>query len=177
MRLTLTYQGRLPATQRGVSSFKAEIRRQLHPQIRDQIAHMLDGPNAQYVTSSVDGFEFVSPAHKRFRTAIDLDLIILTPSKRRHAGDLDNRLKTLIDGMTRPVSLNQMQGFTQPDGGGPTYCLLDDDGLVRSLRIDSRTWHAPTQAADESFVLATASIVLGTNADMSAPTGTMFVVL
>jgi hypothetical protein len=169
--------GALPATQRGVSPRKAALRRAFHPQVRQQIGHMLQGPNAPFVTTTVGGFDFVSPVHERFRTAAELDILLLTRSGSKNAGDTDNRLKTLVDGLTRPASDQQMQGFAAPDEGGPTYCLLDDDSLVQSLKVESREWFGQDAVEGDSLVVVTARIVLGRNVDMTAPTGSMFIVL
>ncbi len=177
VKLTLTYQGQLPATQRGVSAVKVNLRRTFHPQIKEQVGHMLGGPSAPHVTSEVNGWSFISPAHGHFRTAVELDILLLSRQGSRPLGDTDNRTKTLIDGLTRPANDQQMQGFHEPGDGGPTYCLLDDDGLVNRMTIDSRHWFDPTVAVDDALVVVTASIVPGKNIDMQAPTGSMFLML
>jgi hypothetical protein len=90
---------------------------------------------------------------------------------------VDNRLKTLIDGLTRPVNSQQMQHFIPPTDGGPTYCLMDSDELVKRLTIDARPWFESGMPQNEALVVLTATIVLGDNADMSSPTGNIFLVL
>jgi hypothetical protein len=177
VKLTLTYLGQLPATQRGVSDAKARLRRTFHPQIREQIGHMLGGPSARHVTSEVDGWQFISPAHERFRTAVELDVLLLTRQGGRPLGDTDNRTKTLIDGLTRPANNQQLQSFADPEDGGPTYCLLDDDALVNRMTIDSRHWFHPAAEPDQALVVVTASIVPGKNIGLDAPTGSMFLML
>lgn len=102
---------------------------------------------------------------------------MLTPNSSRPIGDVDNRLKTLIDGLTRPVNSQQMQDFAPPADGGPTYCLMDNDQLVKRLTVDARPWFESSIPADEAFIVVTATIILGDNADMSSPTGTIFMVL
>lgn len=176
MRLTLTYEGLLPSKQRGISPAKALLRQEFHPQIKDQIAHMLVH-DEKHVTSEVDGFKFISPAHSKYRTAVELDVLLLTRSSRRSPGDVDNRLKTLLDGLTRPQNTQQMQSFQEPKDGGPTYCLMDDDQLVSRLTIDSRHWFNSKHGENDALAVVTATLVLGRNVDMSAPVGSMFVVL
>jgi hypothetical protein len=119
----------------------------------------------------------VAPAHTALRTAAELDVLLLTPASSRNVGDVDNRLKTLIDGLTRPANAGQMQHFVPPADGGPTYCLMDDDQLVKRLTVDARRWFEAGIPLDEALVVVTASIVLGDNADMSSPTGNIFLVL
>jgi hypothetical protein len=53
-------------------------------------------------------------------------------------GDLDNRIKTLVDALKIPEDTN-----TLPDGASPAadedplFCLLEDDSLITSLAIKS----------------------------------------
>lgn len=176
MKLTLTYRGRLPATQRGVSPVKTELRQAFHPQIAAQIGLRL-GNSIEQATTEFGGHRFVSPVHRDLRTAAELDVLLLTPKSSRSAGDVDNRLKTLIDGLTRPVNSQQMQHFIPPTDGGPTYCLMDSDELVKRLTIDARPWFESGMPQNEALVVLTATIVLGDNADMSSPTGNIFLVL
>jgi hypothetical protein len=131
----------------------------------------------QHVTSEVEGYQFISPAHERFRTAVELDVLLLTRPGGRLIGDTDNRAKMLIDGLTRPANREQMKKFREPDEGGPTYCLLDDDALVNRMTIDSRHWFDPTADVNDALVVVTAQIVLGKSIDMGAPTGNIFLVL
>lgn len=176
MRLTLTYQGTLPSKQRGVSPSKAAIRTEIHPQVKAQVDPRL-GNSRRHATTSFSGHDFVAPAHKGLRTAAELDILVLSPTTTRPVGDLDNRLKTLIDGLTKPANVEQMVDFKDPADGGPTYCLLDEDTLVKSLTVDSRRWFLPSADPQLALVIVTAKIVLGDNADLSSPTGNIFMVL
>lgn len=177
MKLTLTYQGPLPAKQRGVSPIKADPRRAFHPQISAQVERLLGGNSRQHVTTSMGEYEFISPAHSNFHTAVELDILMLAPRGRRPVGDTDNRLKTLIDGLTRPANSNQLQGFRAPDDGGATYCLMDDDSLVQRIGVDSRTWHVPPIGSSDALVVVTATIVLSETVNMDSPVGNIFLVL
>ena len=176
MRLTLTYRGNLPATQRGVGKVKAVLREAFHPQIAAQFGHRL-GPAVREASTEINGHTFVAPAHPRLRTAAELEVLLLTPASSRSVGDVDNRLKTLVDGLTRPANTEQMQSFKPPAPGGPTYCLMDDDQLVKRLTVDARRWFEPGIPPDEALVVVTANIILGDDADMSSPTASIFVVL
>jgi hypothetical protein len=71
MKITLTYQGPLPPKQRGVSPIRADLRRVFHPQIKEQVGHMLGGRSARHVTSVVHEQTFIAPAHTSFRTAVE----------------------------------------------------------------------------------------------------------
>lgn len=177
MKLTLSYQGPLPPKQRGVSVVKADLRRAFHPQIKSQISGLTDKTNLPLMTTQIGGYEFVSPAHSSLRTAIELDIMLLSPRVRLPAGDVDNRLKTLIDGLTRPGNAQQLQGFAEPEEGGPTYCLMDDDQLVQRIGLDSRAWHVPQDGTSDALVVVTAAIVLGEGSDLSNPMASLFFVI
>jgi hypothetical protein len=175
MELTLIYEGPLPPKGRGVSQVKAQLRDTFHLQIKAQVGQRL-GQDRSSIVTRFEGHDFVSPAHRRFRTAAELHVLMLTPRSERTAGDADNRLKTLIDGLTRPANPQQMKDFVPPDSEG-TFCLLDDDALVRRVTLDTRTSYRGGAASNDALVIVTAKLVLGENADMSSPSGNMFLVL
>jgi hypothetical protein len=174
MLLTLTYSGPLPpAKSRGTSPMKAALRAAFHPQLKAQVEPFIPSRNWNVASTVLEGHRFVSPAHRGLHTAIDLEILLLTPLRQRAIGDTDNRLKTLVDGLTRPANPQQMKEFEGPADGGPTYCLLDDDSLVQRISIDSRRWHQPMADPRDAFVVVTARVVLSQSADMSAPVTTL----
>ncbi|WP_162908141.1 hypothetical protein [Allorhizocola rhizosphaerae] len=179
MKLTLTYEGVLPSRRNGISTAKAALRSAFHPQLVEQVRNRVNPKNLPRITSTVEGQEFVSIANKYLRTAVELDVLLLTRRGVRASGDMDNRLKTLIDGLTRPQNKEQMRAFQPPHGGGPMYCLLDDDDRVVRLGIDSRRWYDPRANDGDALVVITATMVLGEDASMNnqTPTANLFVVL
>jgi hypothetical protein len=175
VELTLIYEGPLPPKGRGISPVKATLREAFHPQIKTQVEPRL-GKNRRNIMTSFMGQQFFSPAHPGLRTAAELHVLMLTPVVDRRPGDVDNRLKTLVDGLTRPANPQQMSNFTPPDPAG-TFCLLDDDARVTRITLDTRNSYRPPRASKEVLVVVTAKIVLGADADMSSPTGNLFLVL
>lgn len=177
VKMTLSYRGPLPTKQRGVSPVKSALREHFHPQIRDQSVGMMSGEAKVRLTTDVGDYRFRSPAHSAMRTAVELDVMILAPRGRTPPGDLDNRLKTLIDGLTRPASEQQLLGHVPPSEGGPTYCLMDDDALVERISVDSRPWFDPTASVGEVLVIVTAELVLAPGSDFSTPLTSMFLLM
>jgi hypothetical protein len=57
------------------------------------------------------------------------------PGRVYQGGDLDNRLKTLLDALSVP---NGDQIVDDPTLDGPIYCLLEDDELVKRLSVDTQ---------------------------------------
>jgi hypothetical protein len=58
-------------------------------------------------------------------------------------GDLDNQLKTLLDALRMPHDPNEVpKNCTHP--GEVFFCLLEDDGLISKLNLDTRRILKPT---------------------------------
>jgi hypothetical protein len=58
------------------------------------------------------------------------------PGKVYQGGDLDGRMKTIIDALTMPRHIEQI---LEKDSRrtSPTYCLLEDDSMISGLEIES----------------------------------------
>ena len=95
----------------------------------------------------------------------ELDIIFLLSGKSQivfDGGDIDNRLKTLLDALRRPHN-----GFEMPVAAGESnpsrlYCLLEDDRLITRIRVTSdRLLTAPD---GEQEICATIRVrITGTN--------------
>jgi hypothetical protein len=178
VKLTLTYRGPLPSKRRGVTDTKRALRHAFHPQIRDQVEPLIPADIKPKLHSPVGEFVFLAPVHRQLRTAVELDVLMLVPQQATTAGDVDNRLKTLVDGLTRPANLQQLEEACDPaDAAQPTYCLMDDDGLVQRLSVDARPWFDSTASTNEALVIVTATIVLGSNPSLETPMATTLLVL
>jgi hypothetical protein len=155
MRFTMVYEGQLPPTQRKVSPIKARLREAFSPQVEEQLRSRVK--TFEHLDSQVGGHNFVCVVNDRFRTGAELEVLILTPTDLARPGDIDNRLKTLIDGLTRPANSQQLQD-TAPNGE-TTFCLLEDDGLITKLAVDSRSWLGRPAGSNDVLVLVSANIV------------------
>lgn len=94
------------------------------------------------------GFEFVPLIHRAFYLACQLDVTWLRkekPGRILANGDIDNRLKTLFDGLRMPHHVNELGGVTPDVPGQRLYCLMDDDSLVSKLSVST---HQLLEAAD-----------------------------
>jgi hypothetical protein len=80
------------------------------------------------------GYRFVPLVTPEWSLLCSLRILFLRrdiPGSVVSAGDLDNRIKTLIDGLRRPLGKNELRGNEAPaEGEDPFYCLLADDKLV-----------------------------------------------
>lgn len=100
----------------------------------------------------VGAYEFIPLVRESLHMACDLDITFLRPGEQGSVvakGDLDNRLKTLFDGLRMPQESDMRfsHGIEQP-----LYCLMDDDKLITSLTVRSDRLLAPP-SAPEYFAL------------------------
>jgi hypothetical protein len=78
------------------------------------------------------GYRFVPLVRKDWKLLCSLDILFLRhdpPGSALHAGDLDNRIKTLIDGLRKPDNLAELRGNQVPANG--------EDPFFASLRMTS----------------------------------------
>lgn len=72
------------------------------------------------------------------------------PGAILHSGgqtpDLDNRLKTLFDALRIPLCDSDVPGNMWGSGQEELDCLLEDDGLISKLTIDTKKWSRPPAA-------------------------------
>lgn len=147
LEFRLVYQGLLPSA--GNSSQKQGIRRYLHRQLYNvwRTKHPLKGREKtitvtdQYVRWGIDdmanryalnGKRYLPIVSEELALTCELDILML----RRDlgtvlaSGDLDNRIKTLLDALRLPK-----HGENSDGDEDPLYCLLEDDKLVSQLRV------------------------------------------
>jgi hypothetical protein len=88
-----------------------------------------------------NNYRFVPLVTKDLSLLCLLDILFLRtdlPSGVISAGDLDNRIKTLIDALRKPHNANELRGNETPAAGeDPFFCLLEDDNLVTSLTVET----------------------------------------
>jgi hypothetical protein len=158
MKFRLTYNGRLKSRSSATKEDKHEIRKKLHPQLRalwsrDPLAgrgaHLTD-PNAVVpegqvsLIERVGAFAFVPLASRTWFTVADVDVLFLRRSPPGqlvgHGGDIDNRMKTLLDALRVPNAAELPSGAAPGKDEEPFYCLLQDDALVTTLSIRADEW-------------------------------------
>lgn len=102
----------------------------------DQLEPLVDVVADMYRENN---YKFVPLVIKDWDLACEIDVLFLRydpPGSLVHAGDLDNRLKTLIDALRKPDHANQLKGNEFPaDGEDPFFVLLEDDKLLTGLSV------------------------------------------
>lgn len=85
------------------------------------------------------GYRFVPLVLKEFGVTCSLDILFLRrdcPGNLvRSGGDIDNRIKVLIDGLKMPGSLPEIGGVEAEPHENPFFCLLEDDSLITGISV------------------------------------------
>jgi hypothetical protein len=167
LKFRLLYEGELPSEQRSSASIKQRIRRHLHPQLRTlwhnhPLLAQFTQPNnlgVVQVNQIADNyasheFRWVPLVRRTNMMACRLDMLLLLrqepyrifPGGER--SDLDNRIKTLIDGLRMPRQKTELGGAVPEDGEDPFYCLLEDDSAIYDFSVSTDRLLS-TRRADE----------------------------
>ena len=98
------------------------------------------------------GFKFVPLVREELSLLCSLRILFLrrdAPGSALYAGDIDNRLKTVIDALRRPRSPNELQDVPPPSADEtPFYCLLEDDSQVTHFEVETDTLLNPMTDSD-----------------------------
>jgi hypothetical protein len=100
---------------------------------------------AEYVASRYCeyGYHFVPLVREENSLLCSLDILFLRrdiPGSAIQAGDIDNRIKTLIDALRRPRNAKELVGSEIPASDEtPFFCLLEDDSQVSKLTVETDT--------------------------------------
>jgi hypothetical protein len=97
-------------------------------------------PNASkapLITRHVGGIDWNPIISPNLKMIAELDILMLHPEIVGVArSDIDNRIKTLMDGLRCPQNEHEI-GANTPTDIGPIYTLLDDDHLVTKLTVNT----------------------------------------
>jgi hypothetical protein len=147
---------------------KQAIRRDLHPQLARLWTQLPLGDHAKYlnhppeenelsVIKVVAPFKFASIVATGLRLLAELDILLLRPQAAGallgHSGDLDNRVKTLLDALRIPTAGEIPAADTPGPAESPFHCLLEDDALVSRLAIETDRWLEDVPANHVSLVI------------------------
>jgi len=152
MEFRLTYSGKLKSKSSTKAKVTQELRRAFHPQLKvlwDQVPlsdvknYVKPGqPESRddgLLVTQIGEFHFASLVSDRWSMIAEIDILFLRPSPPGalvgHGGDLDNRIKTLMDGLRVPSQSEIPKGDKPGEGELPFFCLLQDDALVTSLAV------------------------------------------
>ncbi len=146
MELVLTYEGHIPskgssnaAVWRMRTCFDQQLRKVWGKPPFEVLKKWEDSnfaANAPKFTRVLGGHTFVPFYGADVGIGIDLDIRLLTgmPDKKAilSAGDLDNRVKRIIDALQIPTQKGELIADLQP--AGRFHCLVENDSAVLSLK-------------------------------------------
>lgn len=146
MRFHLHYRG--PLKPNGGPQEKQELRRAFHPQLKDlwaqkplnELTGIFFGDIPEYnIIRNVNPFDYAPLVTEAHNLVAKLSITLLRPEEPggliTAGGDIDNRLKTLLDALSVPKA-EQIPGGDVPHSDEmPFHCLLEDDNLVTGLSV------------------------------------------
>ena len=142
---------------------KHDIRRKFHFQFKRlwEITPFLangerSGPGAWITQSSPDtppygiaslsarhahyGFNFAPLVTHNLNLICGIDILLLRPDRPGGVvwhGDIDNRLKTLLDALTIPTANENYVARTPGSDEKPFFCLLEEDKLITKVSVET----------------------------------------
>jgi hypothetical protein len=177
MRFRLYFRGGLPSNGRPLqkANLRALFSRQLaelwqQSPLRD-IGKYIDPdyrPADAYLGIDRNGRTFYPIISEKLFTVAEVDLLLLRPGDpgriKEGGGDIDNRLKTLLDSLSvPPVGETANEAYDD----GPIYCLLEDDKLITRLNIETDRLLDPEILSRNEVVLVIAVKVSASSGRMS----------
>jgi hypothetical protein len=161
----LTYEGILPSAGNGNKqvSHKHQMRKVFHKQLKrlwnitPSLNRMLEKPATVVSVNRTDwtkrrdalphllkcgDFRLLPLVTEDLGLMCSLDILFLRPDRPGlliKSGDIDNRLKTLFDSLRIPLDTNELGGNVPSTDEDPLYCLLQDDGLITRVAVETDT--------------------------------------
>ena len=91
------------------------------------------------IVKKVGGLTFIPIISPELDLVAELDILMMHPEVLGTArADIDNRLKTLLDGLRRPQTSQEItDNLVKKFGNKPVYTLFDDDKLVTKITVNT----------------------------------------
>jgi hypothetical protein len=102
---------------------------------------------------SLYGYNFVPLVKEELDLICDLDILFLRPQRPGGivwAGDIDNRLKTLLDAMRLPERGEDYSARTPASDQQPFFCLLEDDQLITRVAVETDQLLEPAEGSQDN---------------------------
>lgn len=147
MKFKLLYFGEILINPKKRAQHISDIRMQFHPQLKKLVEHSPWTNLTQYMepdpikspitTKRVGGIDWNPIITPNLKLIAELDIQMMHPEiVGMTRSDIDNRIKTLFDGLRAPQNEHEI-GTNTPRDIGPIYTLLDDDHLITKLSVNT----------------------------------------
>ena len=147
MKFKLLYYGDILTNPKKRAQHIADIRMQFHPQLKKLITlkpwdnltkfMMPDATKSPISTRHIGGIDWNPIITPKLKLIAELDIQMLHPEIIGvPRSDIDNRIKTLFDGLRCPQNEHEI-GQNVPRDAGPIYTLLDDDHLITKISVNT----------------------------------------
>ena len=173
MEFTLYYRGNLKSN--SGAEDKHRLRCHFHPQMKALWQQkplsafkdsLLQTPGVETrlakgnlsVIRTIAGFKFAPLVSARIHLIAELDILLLRPEPPgaivTQGGDIDNRIKTLLDALKVPSEPNALPKNAAPRSDEtPFFCLLEDDNLITKVSVESDRLLEPVKTPSEVVLL------------------------
>lgn len=106
----------------------------------------------------IGDFTFVPLISSKIDLTAELDIILLKSEPLGNiitqSGDIDNRLKTLLDALKVPKEKNELPANLTPGiNEQPFFCLLSDDNLISKITFSTKTLLKTDSAPSEVIII------------------------
>ena len=117
------------------------------------------------IINTLQGIDFVPLINSTLYLTASLSIDMLMPnppgSSRLHAGDIDNKLKTLLDALRIPrVKIEIPKNYQPKEDEQPMFCLLEDDSLLTDISVSTRRWLEPDVRLSDVMLIINVSTTL-----------------
>jgi len=173
MYFRLRYGGKLKGGNSKDNTHIQSVRRSFHQQLKKlwtqtpvtELREFWDESDPKFhpggetdLKTQVGNFTFVPLVTDKLHIVAQLEILLLRPAPPgalfKHGGDLDNRIKTLIDALRVPATTELPAGDTPAADEAPFFCLLSDDKLITGFSVESDRLLDPTaQELDVQIVI------------------------
>src|SRR5712675_1742218 len=149
MEFSLYYRGPLRAN--ADATEKHRRRKLFHQQLKvvwsqpplddeHDLLNPIHGPKNTCILKSLGAFQFAPLITEPLFLVGELEITMLRPqppgSIVTRGGDIDNRLKTLLDALSMPPEVGALPDGVEPDPEeSPFFCLLEDDKLLTRVSV------------------------------------------
>ncbi len=140
MKFRLIYRGQVPPSTKNKKNTvcKHEIRKNFHHQIKNFLSSdRVPDFVGRMSSTKRKSYQFVPIVRKKNNCSLDiLFLRSDIPGSPGFAGDIDNRVKTLLNALKMPSTGEIPPGASPGQDEDPLFCLLEDDSLVTQLSVE-----------------------------------------